>query len=67
MRYDSDYFVVRDPIWRKACAGRLLPRDSLMCITCTEKGLGRLLRQRDFKTCLVTDGFFGFDKTRFEP
>lgn len=67
MRYDSDYFVIRDHLWRKACRSQSVPRDSLMCITCTEGGLGRLLRQRDFKPCLVTDGYFGFDKTRFEP
>lgn len=66
MRYDSDYFVVQDRLWARACRANGVPRESIMCITCTEQGLGRLLRQRDFKPCLVTEGYFGFDKTRFE-
>ena len=67
MRYDSDYFMVRDSLWRKACNAQMTSPDELMCISCTESGIGRLLRQRDFTPCLVTEGYFGFDKTRFEP
>lgn len=65
MTYAKQYFVIRDRLWRKACRALGVSHHALMCVPCTEKGLGRGLRQGDFKPCPVTDGLFGFNLQRF--
>lgn len=64
MSYHRNYFMIRDHLWLKACRALRIDRFELLCLPCTEKGLGRPVRQRDLTDCLVNSGYFGFDKTR---
>lgn len=63
-RYDTDYFMVHNKLWARACKTLRVDPLDLMCFACIEKGIGRKLRQRDLTNCLVNDGVYGFDKSR---
>lgn len=67
MSYHRNYFMIRDTLWRRVYKALRVKVLDYICIACTEKGLGRPLRQRDFTECLVNAGHFGFDLARFPP
>lgn len=60
MYRSTDYYMVWDGVWFEAAAG-----DELLHIGCLETRLGRSLVRSDFADCMVNDGCFGFDVSRF--
>ena len=46
--HGEDYFMARDPLWKKAGVGR-----GVLCLNCFEKRLARKLKAKDFNNAPV--------------
>lgn len=73
IRYATDYYVLKNPVWNKAMTGRATGRNDRPCsgatgylhIVCAEQRLGRELRQKDFEGVPLNFGAYGFDSRHF--